>query len=179
MANRNYKSFIPITLFMLLPLSLLLGNSIEGRWSARVHEKHMRLRMVSEKEHGFKESRYHALKIALEVDREDLRDRIAKRTEAMYRNSRNDGGIIKEVQDVLDLGYKDDLKPLNSVGYREAVGALKGLTTTDEALELTKQSTYHNAKRQVTWFKKEPNIKWFNVECKADIMAEISEFLRS
>lgn len=128
-----------------------------------------------QKAHGFKDKNYNALKIALEVDRDELRERIAKRTEEMYSGD----AIIKEVQSILELGYKDDLKPLNSVGYREAAAKLKGAVSRDEALELTKKSTYQYAKRQVTWFKKEPNIKWFNVRAKADIMGEITEFLRS
>lgn len=128
-----------------------------------------------QKEHGFKEQNYDALKIALQIDKDELRDRIAIRTETMYK----DDALVKEVQNILDLGYKDDLKPLNSVGYREVVASLKGLSSKEDAMELTKVSTYQYAKRQVTWFKKEPNIKWFNVAAKADILSKISEFLRS
>jgi tRNA dimethylallyltransferase len=108
-------------------------------------------------EHRFGNRRYEILKIGLMMDRMHLYERIDARAERMVEE-----GLAEEVRGLLEMGYGDDLKPMQSLGYRHMVrfarGGLRGL---DEALGLLKRDTKRYAKRQMTWFGAERDIEWF------------------
>ena len=100
-------------------------------------------------------------------DREDLYKRINLRTEIMWES-----GLVDETQNVLKLGYSPDLNSLNTVGYKECISYLNGVLTKEKAIELTKQNTRRYAKRQLTWFRKNSEIKWIN-GINSKILAEL------
>jgi len=105
--------------------------------------------------HGFAETWCRALKIGIDVPRDELYRRINLRVEQMLVD-----GLVEEVRVLLAAGYHPDLKALRSIGYKEVCAYLAGKLTFSEATELIKRDSRHYAKRQLTWFKKEPEINW-------------------
>ena len=101
--------------------------------------------------HGFAEHVLTPLKIYLNREREDLYHRINKRCEAMV-----EAGLARETEGLLNKGYSSALKPMKAIGYRHMVRYLKGDWSMAEALEKLKRDTRRYAKRQVTWFKADP-----------------------
>ena len=97
------------------------------------------------------------LKICLIRPRHELYARIEQRVEAMVS-----GGLIEEVKKILDMGYSPRSKPLESLGYRHIIKFLKGEIDLQRAKYEMKRDTRRYAKRQITWFKREPGIIWIN-----------------
>lgn len=97
---------------------------------------------------------YQYLKIGLEVDRETLKKRIAARTQLLFAN-----GLIEEVRDLLSRGLVQ-WAPMESVGYKETVKFLNSEISHDECIRLVVQNTQRLAKRQMTWFRRDPEIWW-------------------
>jgi len=91
-------------------------------------------------------------------NRELLYGNINERVEKMI-----EAGLVAEVQKIIALGYGKHLNSLNSVGYKEIIEYLEGNISLDRAIELIKRNTRHYAKRQLTWFRKDERIKWFNI----------------
>ncbi len=92
--------------------------------------------------------RYGAARIVLNYkDRADLYARIDRRVTQMAAD-----GLFREVQRLLDSGLPSDATAMQAIGYKEAVLALKGELTRDEALDLIRQGSRRYAKRQITWF---------------------------
>lgn len=112
------------------------------------------------------------LKIGLTCDREQLYERINTRTGAMF-----EAGLVEEVRKLLDMGYGPDLKAMQSIGYRHAVKFLAGEWDKDEALRVMARDTRRYAKRQFTWFRKDPQISWFAPDQIAEISAIITTYL--
>ncbi len=110
-----------------------------------------------QREHGFKESPFETLKIGLDRDREELYAIINRRCEEMVAN-----GLVEEVKGLLAKGYSLDLKPLQSVGYRHMGLYVRDAMSLDEALSLMQRDTRHLAKRQLTWFRADNEIRWFH-----------------
>jgi len=119
------------------------------------HEKTGRPISESWEDHGFRESRYDYLKICLGIDRVDLYERINRRVEIMIRE-----GLPDEVKKLLEMGYGRDLKPMKSIGYRHMCEYLAGEVDFDKSIEILKQDTRRYAKRQLTWFRHEPDAIW-------------------
>jgi tRNA dimethylallyltransferase len=123
-------------------------------------------------EHGFKESAYETLKIGLDRKREELYALINRRCEEMFAL-----GLIDEVRALAAQGYGLDLKPLQSIGYRHAGLYLRGAKSRDEALELMKRDTRKLAKRQLTWFRADKEIRWLHPEKDRDkIVKTVASF---
>lgn len=95
--------------------------------------------------------RYESLFLVLWPDREELYRNIDARTERMFK-----AGLVNEVQGLLDSGYSRELKPMQSLGYRQAVARLLDALPLDKAVESTKRDTRRYAKRQMTWLSAEP-----------------------
>lgn len=108
---------------------------------------------------GKAKSNYRLCYIGLEAEREYIYQRINKRVDEMIAQ-----GFITEVQELLAKGYSPDLPSLQSLGYRHMVGYLQGEYDLETAVHLIKRDTRRFAKRQLTWFKKDPRIIWFNVQ---------------
>ncbi|MCX7823452.1 MAG: tRNA (adenosine(37)-N6)-dimethylallyltransferase MiaA [Syntrophobacterales bacterium] len=109
-----------------------------------------------QKEHRFSEERYSAIKIFIYRDKEELIRRINQRVFNMIEL-----GLCEEVKNILELGYSPYLKPLQSIGYRQIISHLEGRIGLDEAIREIQRETRHYAKRQFTWFRKEPGFRWF------------------
>jgi tRNA dimethylallyltransferase len=105
--------------------------------------------------HAFAEEWCTALKVGIDVPREELYRRINLRVEQMLAD-----GLVDEVKGLLAAGYGRDLKALRSIGYKEICAYLAGESSLPEATELIKRDSRHYAKRQLTWFKREPEINW-------------------
>lgn len=100
----------------------------------------------------------------LNWERSSLYENIEKRVEEMIT-----AGLIDEVKNILELGYHRNLNALNTVGYKEAIEYLDNKISLDRAIELIKRNTRRYAKRQLTWFRKDARIKWFDVKSRIDI----------
>ncbi len=100
---------------------------------------------------------YRCFKIGLNPDRDGLYARINRRTQQMF-----DAGIEEETRRMLMRSDAPSIKALGSLGYRQAAAALRGEITREEAVRDTQTATRHYAKRQMTWFRKEPGINWFS-----------------
>lgn len=108
------------------------------------------------KEHAFAKCRYVTFQIGISVDRGLLYQRIDERVERMLAD-----GLLNEVSGLLASGCGRDLKSMRSIGYKEATAHLYGELSREEASRLIKRDTRRYAKRQMTWFKADPDIMWF------------------
>jgi len=106
-------------------------------------------------EHAFSNSTYNALQFCLELPRQELYLRINTRVDTMIAD-----GLVAEVEQLLWDGVPADCKPLKAIGYKEAVAYLQGRYDHDEMVRLIKRNTRHFAKRQLTWFRSEPELQW-------------------
>jgi len=127
-----------------------------------------------QREHGFKDNRFRVLKIGLHINREVLYDRINHRADAMI-----DSGFLDEVQGLLDMGYQDDLKSMQSIGYRHLIDFIKGRCSWNETMRTLKRDTRRYAKRQLTWFKADPEIVWREPGQLREIRQLIRKFLQA
>jgi tRNA dimethylallyltransferase len=94
--------------------------------------------------------------LALNPPRADLYKRINERTEEHFR-----AGLVDEVRELLDRGFSPASNALGAHGYRRVVEYLQGQRDLDSAVEQTKLDVRHYAKRQLTWFRHEANVEWF------------------
>lgn len=93
----------------------------------------------------------------LTMNRQSLYDRINKRVDIMLES-----GLLDEVRKLLDMGCTSHMQSMKGIGYKELLYYLDGQTTFDEALNMIKQGSRNYAKRQLTWFRKDPRIIWIN-----------------
>ena len=100
---------------------------------------------------------YRVLKFGLFPPREALYQRIQARTERMFGQ-----GLIAEVEALLAGGVPPEAKPFESLGYRQALQVVRGEMTVGQAIADTTLQTRHYAKRQMTWFRKEPGLEIIN-----------------
>lgn len=105
-------------------------------------------------------SPYDLCLIGLNMDRSTLYDRINRRVDIMIEN-----GLVEEVEKLLQQGYNKKMQALKAIGYKEIIDHLEGRLSLEESVELLKKNTRHFAKRQLTWFRRDPNIRWFEVDC--------------
>lgn len=107
---------------------------------------------------------YHAFVIGLSLPRQVLYERIEKRIDAMIES-----GWIDEVQQLLQDGVLPEAQAMKAIGYKELALYLDGQLSLEAASELIKKRTRHFAKRQMTWFKRMPYIRWYE---KDDFVTE-------
>ena len=113
-----------------------------------------------------KERPFNIIKIGLNRDRNELYDRINQRVLNMI-----DEGMIKEA---LRVYPKRTLNSLNTVGYKEMFEYLDGLATLDEAIFKIQSNTRKYARKQLTWYKKDDDLQWFNPDNVEEILKYIS-----
>jgi tRNA dimethylallyltransferase len=99
---------------------------------------------------------YHVLKLGLDPPRARLYDRINRRVESMFAT-----GLMEETQALLHLSGAARIKSLSALGYRQARAVLEGNLSREEAVTATQLATRHYAKRQLTWFRRDGDISWF------------------
>lgn len=114
-----------------------------------------------------KQRPFNILKIGLSRDRDELYERINRRVDIMISE-----GLIDEVKSVYK--YKE-LNSLNTVGYKEIIQYLDGNWTLDYAIDKIKRNSRIYSRKQMTWFKRDNEINWFNPDNEEDIM----EFIES
>jgi tRNA dimethylallyltransferase len=110
---------------------------------------------------------YKTIKIGLDVPRLELYKRINLRCDEMLEE-----GLLKEVK---QLSPQRHLRSMQTVGYQEFFSYLDGEMTLPQAIDKFKQHTRNYAKRQLTWFRRDPDIKWFSPGKIDDIISYISE----
>jgi tRNA dimethylallyltransferase len=98
------------------------------------------------------------LLVGLRRTQEDLAGRIEERTRAMV-----EGGLLDEVRGLLGRGVPPDAKPLAAIGYRQMVAHLEGRASLAEAARQIARDTRRYAKRQMTWFRREPGLVWVDL----------------
>ena len=123
-------------------------------------------------DHGFRERRFEMLKIGLNRQRGELYDLINRRCERMAEQ-----GLLEEVRGLVARGYGLALKSLRSIGYRQMGRVLEGRQALLDALEEMKRETRWLAKRQITWFRRDPDITWFHPEQKSEVIESVKMFL--
>ena len=97
---------------------------------------------------------FHILRLGLNPDRATLYQRINRRAQQMF-----DSGLVEETGRLLEK-YGDSARPLSSLGYKQAMQLLRGELDRDAAIEAAQQAHRNYAKRQITWFRREPQVVW-------------------
>ncbi len=123
-------------------------------------------------EQGFEDTPLKALKLCVNVDRDQLYDRIDRRCVAMV-----EAGLVEETENLLDKGYLPDLNPMKSIGYRHMIRYLKRDWSLEEAIQKLKMDTRRYAKRQLTWFRADPQVTWIAPEDFDLFVKKIKAFL--
>ena len=125
-------------------------------------------------QHRFGERPYVTLKIGLEINRERLYRRIEERVDRMIER-----GFLEEVKGLMEKGYDSQLKPMQSLGYKQMVKFLSKEIEWSETVGEIKRDTRRYAKRQWTWFKADPEIRWRDESTdQKKVFLEIASFLR-
>ncbi len=99
------------------------------------------------------ESPYMPFLFLIDYPRAELYERINKRVDMMF-----EAGLVSEVLEILKMGYSPRCAAMQAIGYKETVDYLRGLCTLPEVKEIIKRSTRRYAKRQMTWFNRDPRI---------------------
>lgn len=126
-------------------------------------------------QYGASESPYDALVVGLEMERGALYERINRRVDIMLEQ-----GLEQEVRELLSRGLSPHCQSMQSIGYRQMVWYLQGTMDYEQAVEKLKQATRNFAKRQITWYKKMPYIKWLTLDAEpnyANVVGRICEML--
>jgi len=116
----------------------------------------------------------HILQICLTCERDLLYRRIGKRTGVMLQR-----GLSEEVERLLAMGYSPELPAMQSIGYRHVQHYLAGDWTLEETRENLVRDTRRYAKRQLTWFRKNPDLVWFDRRAGERVLQEIDIFIKS
>jgi len=114
-----------------------------------------------------KERDFQIIKIGLNCDRNELHNRINQRVDKMIQS-----GLIEEARSVYE---KKHLNSLNTVGYRELFSWFDGKISREEAIELIKRNSRRYARKQLTWFRRDPKMQWFKPDDIQQIIESISE----
>jgi len=112
---------------------------------------------------------FRVIKTGLERPRAELYERINRRADEMIRN-----GLETEAMELYELRY---LNALNSVGYKEFFDFFEGKISREKAIELIKRNTRRYAKRQMTWWAKDKEIRWFPADKKNEIIEYITNII--
>ncbi len=104
-------------------------------------------------------SPYQTIMIGLTMDRKRLYDRINQRVDIMIEQ-----GLIEEVKGLLNMGYTKELTSMKGLGYKEIIAYLEGGISYEDAVEILKRDTRRYAKRQLTWFRRNEEIYWIDLD---------------
>ncbi|WP_420387504.1 tRNA (adenosine(37)-N6)-dimethylallyltransferase MiaA [Roseivirga sp.] len=114
---------------------------------------------------------FEVIKVGLHMDREELYSRIDHRMDLMINE-----GLFEEAKNFLPF---QSLNALQTVGYQEIFPYHEGQYDYEEAVRLLKRNSRRYAKRQLTWFKRDPNVQWFEPSQTTEIVKWIEEQLKS
>ena len=125
-----------------------------------------------QRRHRFADIGYDTLTVGVEVEREKLYQAIDRRFDAMIA-----AGLAGEVRALIEAGYSPEKPPLSTIGYKQIASHLRGEIALADAVALAKQESRRLAKRQITWFRREPEIVWLDPERGAqDALALFEKF---
>jgi tRNA dimethylallyltransferase len=125
-------------------------------------------------QHRFGDTPYALLKMGLETNREELYRRIEERVDRMMER-----GFLEEVEGLMEIGYGAQLKPMQSLGYKQLIQVLLKKMERGEAIRQIKRDTRHYAKRQWTWFKSDPEVRWCDESSDRErVFQAVSSFLK-
>jgi len=122
----------------------------------------------------FADAPLHALRIGLTLPRTVLYDRIADRVSAMVAM-----GWVGEVERLLEAGWDPGLPAFQAIGYRQLARHVRGEVDLDQAVEETIRATRRFAKRQSTWFRREPDVVWFEAQDPDATLSRVLDFLKN
>lgn len=103
-----------------------------------------------------KKTKYEFLELGIKIPDEKLKKNISKRVDGMFKQ-----GLVEEIKKIARK-YGKTIKALDTIGYREVIDFLEGKNTEKEVKEKIEINTWHYAKRQMTWFRKDKKIKWID-----------------
>ena len=114
-------------------------------------------------------AKYEYVAVAINYPREQLYNRIDLRVDEMFEN-----GLLNEVKDLVKNGINENCQCMQAIGYKEVMFGLKNGVSQSTMCDVVKQNTRHYAERQITYYKKLPNLIWLEpYEATADKIAEI------
>ncbi|HEV8631550.1 MAG TPA: tRNA (adenosine(37)-N6)-dimethylallyltransferase MiaA [Thermoanaerobaculia bacterium] len=141
-------------------LELALGSGRpQGWWTAR---------------QPFAPGAFTARRVGLTLPRDLLYDRIAGRVSAMVA-----AGWVGEVENLLHAGWDPGLPAFQAIGYRQLAQHVRGRIALDQAVEETIRATRRYAKRQSTWFRREPDVAWFQADDAGAASIRVLHFLQN
>jgi len=123
-----------------------------------------------QRQHRFSEKPYRPVWVGLDVEREELYRIIEQRVDEMFES-----GLVEEVRGLLSKGYRRDLKAFKTIGYQEVMQYLDHEIELEDAVNTVKINSRRYAKRQMTWFRKNPEILWVD-SCRE--FAKITELMK-
>ncbi len=126
-----------------------------------------------QRQHGFAERPFTSLLIGLNRERDALYRRIEERIDWQLAN-----GLVDETRQLLARGYGRDLPAMKGLGYRQVSSHLAGEYDAEEMVRRFKRDTRHFAKRQMTWFRKEPGIHWMMIDESEPLSATTGRVLK-
>jgi len=127
-----------------------------------------------QRRHRFADIGYDTLTVGVEVERKKLYEAIDRRFDQMMA-----AGLVAEVQSLLDAGNSPEKPPLSTIGYKQIAAYLRGEMPVADAVAAAKQESRRLAKRQLTWFRREPEIVWLDAERRTDdALALFAKFFR-
>jgi tRNA dimethylallyltransferase len=148
------------------------GNIYRIARALEIFELTGRKMSALQQEHAFQDRHYSYIFFGLAPARSRLYEQIDQRVDNMIKS-----GLIEEVTRLQKLGYSADLKSMSSLGYRHIGMALTGAMDVGEATRLMKRDTRRYAKRQLTWFRSEPDIVWCDPDEIERIRLMVNDFL--
>lgn len=119
-----------------------------------------------------RESPYNFLYYVLNRERSELYERIDRRVDLMLEQ-----GLIEEVKALQAMGCRRGMTSMQGLGYKEILDHLEGKTELSEAVYILKRDTRHFAKRQLTWFKREKDVRWLETEQFSNDPARILAYI--
>ncbi|AFS78528.1 tRNA Delta(2)-isopentenylpyrophosphate transferase MiaA [Gottschalkia acidurici 9a] len=121
-------------------------------------------------------NKFKIVMVGLNMDRDELYNRINKRVDIMISD-----GLINEVKVLLDKGYSEKLTSMKGIGYKEIIKYLNGEYSLEEAIDTLKRESRRYAKRQLTWFRREKDMYWINIDefkTKDEILNNIINYIK-
>ena len=126
----------------------------------------------SELQEVAKPMKYDALLIALDVDREELYQKINNRVDKMLND-----GLLQEIESLRSIGVDFSQQSMRAIGYKEFEDYYKGLVSLSNTIEIIKKNSRNYAKRQVTWLKRYEFAKWYKPSDMEEITNTVKIFL--
>ena len=111
------------------------------------------------------------LQVGLNSAREHLVERLARRVELMWEK-----GLLTEVAGLIEQGLRSSKTSSQAIGYAQALAQLDGELTQQEAIDQTTQLTQRYARRQMSWFRRDPRINWFDYQ-QVDLFPQVKQMV--